>query len=89
VLGSDDKVHLAYEMQCERERASVALTSIETLDHRRKRLVLGTIDAERSRPCHRRRRGRTTFPPGGGLPVLTCNSTRPHRSRSRAEHTSR
>jgi len=46
VLGSDDKVHLAYEMQVmNASRASVSMTSIDTLDAKDD-AVLGTMDAD-------------------------------------------
>ena len=47
VLGSDDKVHLAYEMQVlNASSASVTLTSIETLDPANDDAVLGTMNAD-------------------------------------------
>jgi hypothetical protein len=68
VLGSDDKVHLAYEMQVlNASTASVTLTSIETLDPANNGAVLGTIDAD-ALPGMLHIAGGvdgTTFPPGG------------------------
>ncbi len=68
VLGSDDTVHLAYEMQVlNASTASVTLTSIETLDPAKNGATLGTIDAD-SLPGMLHIAGGvdgTTFPPGG------------------------
>ncbi len=68
VLGADDKVHLAYEMQVlNASTASVALTSIETLDPAHDDAVLSTIDAD-TLPTMLHIAGGvdgTTFPPGG------------------------
>ena len=68
VLGADDKVHLAYEMQVlNASAASVALTSIETLDPVQDDAVLSTIDAD-TLPTMLHVAGGvdgTTFPPGG------------------------
>jgi peptidase M23-like protein len=68
VLGSDDKVHLAYEMQVmNASRASVTLTSVETLDATKDDAVLGTMDAE-TLPGMLNLSGGvqgTTMPPGG------------------------
>jgi hypothetical protein len=68
VLGSDDKVHLAYEMQVlNASSASVAITSIETLDPAADDAVLDTMDAD-TLPGMLHLAGGvdgTTFPPGG------------------------
>jgi len=68
VLGSDDKVHLAYEMQVlNASSASVTLTSIETLDPAKDDAVISTIDAA-TLPTMLNIAGGvkgTTFPPGG------------------------
>ena len=90
VLGSDDKVHLAYEMQVlNASRSSVTLTSIETLDAANDDEVLGTIDAE-TLPTMLNIAGGvegTTFPPGGRATCSsTCSSTRRHRVPKRVVH---
>ena len=68
VLGSDGKVHLAYEMQVlNASRSSVKFTSIETLDPAKDDAVLGTIDAD-TLPTMLNLAGGVegvTFPPGG------------------------
>ena len=68
VLGSDNKIHLAYEMQVmNASRASVMLTSIETLDASNDDAVIGTMDAE-TLPGMLNLSGGvegTTMPPGG------------------------
>jgi hypothetical protein len=68
VLGSDDKVHLAYEMQVlNASTASVTLTSVETLDPTKDDAVIGTLDST-TLPGMLHIAGGvedTTFPPGG------------------------
>jgi len=68
VLASDDKVHLAYEMQVlNASSASVTLTSVESLDPAQGDAVLGTLDAD-SLPGMLHIAGGvdgTTFAPGG------------------------
>ena len=68
VLGSDDKVHLAYEMQVlNASRASVTITSIDTIDPANDDAVLGTMDAETLPGMLNLSGGAqgTTLPPGG------------------------
>src|SRR3954454_627228 len=67
VLGSDDKVHLAYEMQVlNAGTASVTLTSVETLDAAKDDTVLGAMDATTLPGMLHLAGGAegTTFPPG-------------------------